>query len=393
MNNISLNKIRYSILLSNCFVTLLVLINGLNQFDNVYFIICYGNILILSFLLIIIFYDPYKFIKFKSDESEENIFNYFFILDKDKNKNLLLEAKIEEHISKCGTCNLCKKYRKAKVYDIFENIDLYHIIYNNKNSTLNLMNKLIREIKRNGKKSIADNNYFLINLIYLYYIGIIKKDYCFYLNIELIYQLINTENNQLLEDYNTYLNTIKYTNNFLNKAKEILDSINKILKENNINKQYELLFNLRSIIEKLKFKEIKYNNNNNGNYNTNSIDKTLNCSNILTICSLFYEELYNESISNSRIYIKNSQNIIDDLIHNNLKTQKSITLEINSKNFQVKIIRAGGALNKYENYSLLNLFPEIFKLKQISLMKEILLNSNKESGKETKNEFKNNGFS
>ena len=390
MNNISLNKIRYSILLSNCFVTLLVLINGFNQFDNVYFIICYGNILILSFLLIIIFYDPYKFIKFKNDESEENIFNYFFILDKDKNKNLLIEAKIEEHISKCGTCNLCKKYRKAKVYDIFENIDLYHIIYNNKNYTLNLMNKLIREIKRNGKKSIADNNYFLINLIYLYYIGIIKKDYCFYLNIELIYQLINTENNQLLEDYNTYLNTIKYTNNFLNKAKDILDSINKILKENNINKQYELLFNLRSIIEKLKFKEIKNNNNNNGNYNINSIDKTLNCSNILTICSLFYEELYNESISNSRIYIKNSQNIIDDLIHNNLKTQKSITLEINSKNFQVKIIRAGGALNKYENYSLLNLFPEIFKLKQISLMKEILLNSNKESGKETKNEFKNN---
>ena len=390
MNNISLNKIRYSILLSNCIIILLFLINDFNQFDNIYCIICYGNIIILSFLLIIIFYDPYQFIKIKTDNNEENIYYYFFILDKNKNKNLILERKIEEHISKCGTCNLCKKYRKAKVYDTFENIDLYNIIYNNKNYTLNLMNKLIREIKMKGKDSIVNNSYFLINLIYLYYIGIIHNDYCFYLNTELIYQIINSENNnQQLEDYNTYLNNIKYTNNFLNKAKEILEPINKIIKEKNTNKQYELLFNLRILIDELKFKEIKNNNNNNGNYNSNSIYKTLNCNNILTICSLFYEELYNESISNSRIYIRNSQNILDDLINNNLKTHKLITLEITSKNFQVKIIRAGGALNKYENYSLFNLFPEIFKIKQTSLMKEILLNSNKESKKETKNENNN----
>ena len=148
------------------------------------------------------------------------------------------------------------------------------------------MNKLLREIKRNRKKSISNNSYFLINLIYLYYIGIIRKDYCFYLNIELIYQVINAESNHNLDDYNTYLNRIKYTNNFINKAKEILDSINKILKEKNQNKQYELIFKLRILISELKFKEIKNNNNNIGNNNTNinSMDKTLNCSNILTIC-------------------------------------------------------------------------------------------------------------
>ena len=186
MNNISLNKIRYSILLSNCIIILLILIIDFDQFDNVYFIVCYGNILILSFLLIYIFYDPYKFVKFQMDDNEENIFYYFFILDKDNNKNLTLETKIEEHISKCGTCNLCKKYRKANVYDKFENIDLYDILYNNKNYALNLMNKLIREIKKGGKEIISNNSYFLINLIYLYYIGTIKNDYCFYLNIEFI---------------------------------------------------------------------------------------------------------------------------------------------------------------------------------------------------------------
>ena len=77
MNNISLNKIRYSILLSNCIIILLILIIDFDQFDNVYFIVCYGNILILSFLLIYIFYDPYKFVKFKMDDNEENIFYYY----------------------------------------------------------------------------------------------------------------------------------------------------------------------------------------------------------------------------------------------------------------------------------------------------------------------------
>ena len=138
----------------------------------------------------------------------------------------------------------------------------------------------LSKIKKGGKEIISNNSYFLINLIYLYYIGIIHKDFCFYLNTELIYKIINEENNQQLEDYNTYLNNIKYTNNFLNKAKEILEPINKIIKEKNTNKQYELLFNLRILIDELKFKEIKNNNNNNGNYNSNSIDKTLNCNNI-----------------------------------------------------------------------------------------------------------------
>ena len=146
-----------------------------------------------------------------------------------------------------------------------------------------------------------------------------------------------------------------------------------------------MFYNLQNIVyflnllNALKFKEIKENNNNIRNYNNangNSSDKTLNCSNVLTICSIFYEELYNESISNFRIYIRDSQNLLDDLVNNNFKNHKLITLEINAFNFIVKIIRAGGFLNKYENYSLFELFPEVFKTKQISLMKKILLNSN-----------------
>ena len=386
MNNVVLNKVRYSILLSNCLIILLILINKKN-FDNTYLIICYGNILILSILIIGIFYDPYEFIKFKTDDNEENAINYFFVLDKDKNNNLLLEKKIDEHINKCGRCNLCKKYEEIKDWNKMENIDLYNIIYNNKNYALNLMNKIIKHIRKKGKNSVGNNSYFLINLVYIYYLGIIQKDYCFFLNTELIYQLINSENNQNLDDYQIYIDKIKYTNNFLLISKKILDIIHKIIEENKLEAKYSLIFKFGTLLEKLKIKEIK-DRNNSGNNNTT--DKNLNCNNILTICSIFYEELYNESISNSRIYIRDSQNLLDDLINNNYKNNKLITLEIDSHNFQVKIIRAGGYLNLYENNSLFDLFPEIFKSKQISLMKKILINSNSDYDNDNTNKNNNN---
>ena len=242
MNNISLNKTRYSILLSNCFIILLVMITKNKELSNIYFIICFANVLILSFLLIIIFYDPYQFIKFGKDDCEENPIYYFFVLDRNKNQHLLLEKKIEEHVSKCGRCNLCKKYKKARIFDKFENIDLYNIIYNNKNYGLNLMNKIIREIRKNGKASIANNSYYLINLIYIYYVGVMQNDYCFFLNTELLYQLVNKDNIQYIEDYQIYLNKIKLTNNFITKAKEILDTIYKVLNEKNNEKKYEIIF-------------------------------------------------------------------------------------------------------------------------------------------------------
>ena len=389
MNNVSLNKIRYSILLSNCLIIILVLIINSTDLSNAYLIICFANIFILSLLLVWIFYNPYHYIKFDKDDNEENAFYYFFVLDRNKNKNLLLEMKIEEHRNKCGRCNLCKKYSEAKINEKFENVDLFYIIYNNSNYVLSLMNKIVREIRKQGTvKTFSNVSYFLLNLIYIYYMGIMQNDYCFFLNTELIYHLINSQNEQYLEEYKIYLNRIKYTNNFIVKANEIIENFYKIFDEKKIEKKYEIIFNFGNLLDELKYKEIKNNSNNLNNYNSNNgntTDKNLNCSNLLTICSIFYEELYNESISNSRIFIRDSQNLLEDLINNNSKNHRLITFEINSHNFQVKIIRAGGYINKYENTILFDLFPEIFKNRQIALMKKILLTSNSGGQKHSKN--------
>ena len=85
-----------------------------NKSFHIYFLIIFINIFIICLIFICFFYDPYKFAKFDKDDNIENIFYYFFMFDRDKNKYFLIEQKIEEHESQCSICNLCKKYNIIK---------------------------------------------------------------------------------------------------------------------------------------------------------------------------------------------------------------------------------------------------------------------------------------
>jgi len=82
------------------------------------------------------------------------------------------------------------------------------------------MNKLLREIKRNGRKNFKNNAYYLINIIYIYCVFTNRNDNNSKLNIELLFDIINFENSDILEEYKICLEQIKYSNNFLIKAKE-----------------------------------------------------------------------------------------------------------------------------------------------------------------------------
>ena len=395
MNNTNLNNIRFSILLSICISLIVVLLIDKNKLFHVYFVICLVNIILICLILVSYFYDPYKFANFDKDDNIENIYYYFFMLDRDKNKYFLIEEKIEEHISKCNMCNLCKKYNIIKNNKEKGHIDLYKVIYNGKNRLLNLMNIIIRRIKKNGKNSFINNSYYLINIIFTYSKSIKKNNYNILLNIDLIFEVINYENKQYLEENKIALGRIKYTNDFFLKAKKVIQDIYDIFEEKRLDNMIRIYFKLGEEIEKLNYNEIKSNFNNNlgnSNYNNANLEGLPNCNNLLSICSLFYEELFNETISNSGISIRDNPNLLEDLINNNMKYSKHITFEINFLSFSVKIIRAGGEINKYENKNFFDLFLKICKNNQIFEMKKVLLNSNNSSEKSKKNKKKEQKF-
>ena len=265
MNNFALNKVRYSTILAICIIIVFIIIIGNKELFTAYSGICYFNILVLCLLLICYFYNPYNYCNFDKDDNFENVLYYFFILDRDKNKYLLLEEKIEEHLSKCNNrCNLCQKYNNIKLKNNEnDEKDLYYIISNGKNYTLNLMNNIIRGIRKNGRCSFFNKSYYLISIIYIYSINLIQKDFNGMMNTELMYEIINNENSQYLEDYRICLNRIKYTNNFLIKSKNIIDSLYQIFEEKKLDKKTEKFFKLGELLDDLEYNEIKSNLKNN----------------------------------------------------------------------------------------------------------------------------------
>ena len=100
MNNINLNKLRYSLVLVCCINFIFGLIIDKRALNNYYYLICLFNLFFLCILFICYFYDPYYFAKFGKDDNVENIFYYFFIFDRDKNNYLLLEERLEEQAAK-----------------------------------------------------------------------------------------------------------------------------------------------------------------------------------------------------------------------------------------------------------------------------------------------------
>jgi len=390
MNNIILNKLRYASIITFVILIFLVMVNDKNVVFNTFIVFCYCNIYVILVAFIYFIYDPFHFSKFDTDDNIENILYYFFILDKEKNTNFLIEEKIDEHLSRCNNCNLCKKFNNL-CYKKNEEIDLYKIIYNNKSSLYNLQNKIVRGIKKHGKKSLLNNSYYLINIIYIYCMNLNKFNFNSLLNAELLFETINSEN-QFLEDYKMSLDYIKYANGFFIKANNIIKSIDSILDEKKFEKNVKNFRDLGENLLKLNYRDNKINNS---NYN---IEGLPDCSNLLTICSIFYEELYNEPVSSSGIPIRDSQNLLEELITNNYKNHRQITLEINLKDFAAKIIRAGGEINKFENINIFDLFPNIFKNNQIKSIKNILLHSNENPNvqqnnnkKLTKNKGKDKG--
>jgi hypothetical protein len=236
MNNSTLNKARYSLILAIIISIIIIFIINRSKIFLIYSFISIINCFIIIQIFISYFYDPYKFAKFDKDDNIENIFYYFFLIDRDKNTDFLIEEKIEEHVSKCNMCNLCKKYNKIKNRKNKEEIDLYKIIYNEENFVFNVMNIIIRRIKKNGKQSFADNSYYIINIIYAYYMAVnLQKNNNILLNIELLFETINADNKQFLEENKIALDQIKYANDFIIKAKKVIKYIYAIFEEKKFN--------------------------------------------------------------------------------------------------------------------------------------------------------------
>jgi len=340
----------------------------------------------MFFIITQMFYDPYKYVHFDTDENIENIYYYFFLIDHKKNESFILEEKIEEHYQLCQKCNLCKNLKNF----LSSNTDykkLYYIIYKNCSPLSVMMNELIHEMLINGKESLKNNSYFIINILYCYYLQLNKKNYIISTNLKLLYEIINEENKNILEVHILSSKQIILINEFLSKADNIINQLEETVLENNIQskvkKFFSLLKNIFDLKEKKFMKDLFYNKN----------EGIINFFRHISICTLIYEEIFNVIISNTREPIKDNQVLLDNLSNADYHDLNQMIIQLDLLHFENKIIYIIGELSKHKDKPLCQLFPNVFRKKQLSIIKNKILDSKSFKRKNTpQNENENQYF-
>ena len=366
MSNIFLNKARFSFILSTALINLIMIVLGINNIKNASFLLFGVNIYIIFFIITQIFYNPYNYIYFDTDENIENIYFYFYIVDHIKNQNFILEEKIEKHISSCRSCDLCHKIKKYLISK-FDYKKVLNVLYKNNCVFSKIMNEIIHSVLANGKESLKNNSYFLINIIFCYYIYYNKKEYILSSNMKIIYEIINEENTNIQESHLLTTEQIFLLNEFLNKSNEILNEIQEIITNNNYKRKISLFFVLFHDIFELKDKKYKsklYYNKNEG---------IVSFGRHISISTMIYEEIFNVTLSNGGLPLKENPIFLDDLSKKQNLDLNQIIIQLDLLTFENKIIYIIGEFSKYKNKALCQLFPNIFRSKQLLIIRDKIM--------------------
>ena len=405
--NSFLNRMKISLFLGE---TMIVILSNIffekKIFSFLYILINIGIFLIfIGFLFYI--YDPISYIYIKSKSSSENILYYLNMIHEKNNIIFLIENKLINHYKECRSCNLCKKYAKYRTFSRRESFnesdsliiseknnnnmkfDLFDLLYDGKVKYFKLIRQIEIQYKKCGKNifnNCNNNTYFYINLLYLIYSDYLNKDITLSLNEKIILEIIKQENHTFLDEQQTKIDQLIICKDFIYLGKNALNIIKEILGDEQSFFKAKKLLILSKILNDMKQKKFKKNILNYKMENSN------NSKNILLSCSILYEELFNTTINNAQIAIRDNIQALEDIFGKFNKNNNIISLELNLINYNCIIIRAGIGLSSYINKNLYDLFPNIFKRYQINLFLNSIFNGFNEDFLKYKNNIIENNF-
>ena len=416
MKNSFINKTRLCCFITNTIVIGFALLVGKNEIMSILFIFVSVGILLIIMGYLYFMYNPFSFIKIKRESPMENIYFYLYILSHKNTLDYLFENKVNDHYESCGICNLCKKYnyffnkydkksefeneeKKTLLYvdktDIIEDInnnndneliDLFYIVYNGENKYFQLIKKMVMNYKLKGKESFSNNAHYYVNLFFLIYSDYINNNITLSLNEKLILEIINEENRLFLDNHQSQITQLLLCNKFIDLSNKVINQLKDILSsEQNINKAKKLI-DLSFMLKEMK------NNKYKKNLFSHKLENISNSKNIISACSIIYEEIFNTTLNNSQIPIRDNIQPLEDIFHNSSnKSDKIISLSLDFNKKKCKIIRAGKGLSFYLNHNLFDLFPLIFQQYQINYFISIILNNFDRTLTKEKNNEVNNG--
>ena len=399
MKNSFLNRTKVCLFFTKTIIIVFAVLLGKNAILNTLFLcIC-----IILFLIIMIYmyfiYNPFYHIKIKRETPMENIFFYFFVLSEKNDYEFIIRDKINEHYKNCGTCVLCQNFRKysnkykttktsddelekfinEENYKYNENnnklMNLFDIIYDGENKYFYLMKKLILNYKEKGKESLNNNSYFFINFLFLIYSDYQNNNITLSLNERLILEILNQENRSFLDNHETQITQLMLCNSFISLAHKILKELKDIINAGSNYRRIKKIIDLSVLLKEMKNSKYKR------HLFSHKLENISNSKHLILICSIMYEEIFNITLNNSHLPIRDNIQSLEDLFYNN-KINRIISLSVDLIYQKCKIIRAGKSLCSHINDNLFDLFPLIFKQYQINMFMSNILNFETKTNKE-----------
>ena len=417
MKNSFLNMTRICLFISQTLITIFALLIGKNEIISILFIIIGLSVLLIIMGYLYCMYNPFSYVKINRETPVENILFYLYTLSNKNVLDFLLENKIHEHYEKCGICNLCRKYiyyfnkyekttkdendekdkliNKEKLEsnkDIKnrENqlTDLFNIVYDGNNKYFHLVKKMETNYRVKGKEFFNNNAHYYVNLLFLIYSDYENDNITLSLNEKLILEIINYENRFFIDSHQTQIVQLLLSNEFINLSHQVISKLKNILNsEQNLNKAKKLI-DLSFMLKQMRSKKYKR------NLFGHKLETISNARNLISACSIIYEEIFNTTLNNSQMPIReNIQPLEDIFINNQNKIDKIVSLSVDLNKKRCKIVRAGKGLAPYLNNNLFDLFPLILQQYQINLfISTILKNFDNSIVKEKNNETPNNNI-
>ena len=400
MKNTFLNETRLCGFIIQPIIIISALLIGKNEILSILFITLNISFLFIIMGYVYFIYNPFDYVRIKMESPFENTIFYLYIISNKFMVDNLFESKLNEHFIKCGTCDLCTKYKnylnELKKIEELENeenqnlikeeknnynnnindeekhlMDLFNVIYNLKNKYFILIRNMAINYKIKGRDSLIKNaDHYYINLSILMYSKLEKNELTLLLNEKLILEIINQKNHSILDNDQPQINQLLLCNRFVNLSNKIIAQFREILNCQQNLKKAEQLIDLSYMLKEMQNKEFKKNLFNQKQEN-NSVSK-----NMLSACSIIYEELFNTTISNSQTPLRDNIQQLEDIFNSNSnKNNNTISLSYYMNSKTCKIIRVGKDLCCHLNKNLFDVFPLIFKQYQINLFQTNILNN------------------
>ena len=159
------------------------------------------------------------------------------------------------------------------------------------------------------------------------------------LNERILLEVLYKENSSFLDNYEFQINQLLLCNKFITLSTQILNLLKEILNyDSNLNKTkkfIELSRLLKEMKDPIYIKNLFCHKSEN---NTNS-------KHLLLTCSIIYEEIFNVTLNNSQMPIRDNLQQIEDIFHIGMnKNNNIIKLSLNLTKKSCKILRKGKGL-------------------------------------------------